>query len=307
MTSVVFAEDGIALARVSRHGDRSPRLLSCAFQPWGEDRAGTLRELVDGLRAGQTRSTTLMGAGDYQLMLADALQVQADEMRDAIRWRIKDLLDFNVDEAIIDLFEIPDQSRNQPPQVYVVAAPVARVRERIETVEQAGLRLETVDIEELALRNLTAMLEEDAQGVALLWLTGEYGLILLTLGGNLYLSRRIEVSATALFTASQQGDPENGEVAPGLAELIDQITLEIQRSLDYYDSHFSLPPVSCVMVAPVVPDLPFLASRLESGLAIPVRSLDLGRIFGEDALPEPECQARCLTAIGAALRAGEAE
>jgi MSHA biogenesis protein MshI len=244
-----------------------------------------------------------MRGGDYQLMLVDALQVQSDEMRDAIRWRIKDLLDFRIDEAIIDIFEIPDQGRNRPRQVYVVAARIAKVRERIEIVEKAGLKLEAIDIEELALRNLTAMMEEDAHGVALLWLTGSYGLILVTLGGELYLSRRIEVGSDALFSAAQQGDPENGEIDTKLADLIDQIALEIQRSLNYYDSHFVQPPVACVMVAPTVPDLPFLASELGTVLAVPVRSLDLARLFGADALPEPEQQAHCLTAIGAALRA----
>jgi MSHA biogenesis protein MshI len=302
LTAVVFAEDGIALARVGRHGDQPPRLLSCVFQPWGDDRAGTLRALIDAQHLRKTRCATLMGDGDYQLMLVDALQVQADEMRDAIRWRIKDLLDFSVDEAIIDLFEIPDQGRNRPQQVYVVAAHIAKVRERIETVGKAGLKLEAIDIEELALRNLTTMMEEDAHGVALLWLSGSYGLILVTFGGELYLSRRIEIGSDALFSAAQQGDPENGEIDTELADLIDQVTLEVQRSLDYYDSHFEQPPVACVIVAPTVPDLPFLAPRLGTALAAPVRLLDLAGLFGTDALPEPEQQAHCLTAIGAALR-----
>ncbi len=84
--------------------------------------------------------------------------------------------------------------------------------------------------------------------------------------------------------------------------MIDQITLEIQRSLDYYDSHFAQPPVQTVLVAPCVPEVPFLTAAIGAKLNFTVRALVLEDLFPGSKLPDSPERARCLTAIGAALR-----
>lgn len=250
-------------------------------------------------------ATTLMDNGDYQLLLVEAPDVQPDELRAAIRWRVKDLVDFHVDDAVIDVFEIPGQGRGRSRMMYVVAARTNRVKQRIADVEDADLELQSVDIEELALRNLAALSPDDARGTALLWLAQDYGLIIITRGGELYLSRRIETGANELFSAAQLADPESGDYGALLSGLIEQITLEIQRSLDYYDSHFSQPPVKSVLVASTFPESTYLPAALGANLNIPAVALDLGELFPDASLPAPPMQARCLTAIGAALRKEE--
>ncbi len=249
-----------------------------------------------------TRCTTLLNAGDYQLLLVEAPDVESSELRAAIRWRIKDLIDFHIDDAVVDVVEIPGQDRGRARMMYVVAARSARVRSRIDQIEDAGLELTAIDVEELALRNIAALADQDRRGTCLLWFGADYGLILLVREDELYLSRRIEIGTNHLFSAAQSGDPDNGDFGESLISLLEQVTLEIQRSLDYYDSHFALPPLGEMLVAPCAPPMPYLTRYLEANLNLRTHDLDLMRLFPSATLPDLATQARCLTAVGAALR-----
>jgi len=176
--------------------------------------------------------------GIYDLLLVEAPGVQPSELRAAVRWKVRNLIDFHIDDAVIDVFEIPGQSNRPRGQamMYVVAARARDVREYIDAIEGADLALEVIDITEMALRNLAARLEADVRGVAMLYLEEEHGIITITRQGSLYLSRRLETGSNQLFD-----EPEAAQ---------DQIALEVQRSLDYYDSHFSQPPVAALSVLP---------------------------------------------------------
>lgn len=264
-----------------------------------------MRDAAEHLSIAKSAATTLMDSRDYQLLLVEAPDVEPGELRAAVRWRIKDLIDFHIDDAVIDVFEIPGQVRGRSRMMYVVAARTSRVSARIADVESMGFALNSVDIEELALRNLAALSPEDERGTGLLRLAPEDGLIVITSAGELYLSRRIELGARDLFTAAQHGDPDTGDFGPQLAGHLDQITLEIQRSLDYYDSHFGRPPLKSLLVAPSDPETPYLADALAANLSLPVTKLDLAEVFPDARLPAGSTQARCLTAVGAASRIDE--
>ena len=303
---MTFADDGIGIAAIHADPTLGPQLLACEFHPNdGTDVADALRDLLSATGSNHTRCTTLLKGGDYQLLLVEAPDVESSELRAAIRWRIKDLIDFHIDDAVVDVVEIPGQDRGRARMMYVVAARSNRVRDRIELIEDASLDLTAIDIEELALRNLAALADTEGRGCCLLWFGADDGLILLVRDGELYLSRRVEIGTSQLFSAAQHGDPDSGEFGAPLTAALDHLTLEIQRSLDYYDSHFSLPPMGAVYVAPCAPAMPFIARYLDLNLDIRTVELDLQRLFPAATLPDPLAQARCLTAIGAALRVEE--
>jgi MSHA biogenesis protein MshI len=301
LTSLVFCDEGVALARIHRPPTGRPQLTACEFVD-GRPAGRALRELAARHGAERARITTLMAPAEYQLLLVEAPDVEPSELRAAMRWRIKDLIDLHIDDAVIDVVEIPGQDRGRARMMYAVAARAPRVRGRVDAIEAADLALAAIDIEELALRNIAALLDEDARGVGLLWLAGDYGQILITRGGELFLARRVEIGANALFSAAQHADPDSGDYGAPLTALLDQLTLELQRSFDYYESHFGQAPVQALTIAPSAPELPFLPAYLGGAQNVPVAPLDLGRAFPDAVLPDPLTLARCLTAIGAALR-----
>lgn len=253
------------------------------------------------------------------LLLVEAPEVDPTELKAAVRWRVKDLIDFHIDDAVIDVFDIEGQrERGRTKMMYVVVSRISAVREHIDLLEHAHIDLSVIDIPELAQRNIAALLPEDQTGVALLHFSPRGGLLTITHQGNLFLARTLEFGSDQLGAEASPPidylDLEEGagvtagsgtEMPAGLQRLLDNIVLEVQRSLDYYESHFGLPPVHGLVIAPTEQSIPGMLGYLGSNLGLPVRILDLNTILdGEETLGDV-LQAQCFTAIGAALRVEE--
>lgn len=289
-SAIVLRSDSIHSATISR-GRGKPELLNLqSFDRHEKDDAPGLRHNLD-RRAAAYPANALLDYDDYQLLLVEAPDVRPEELRSAVRWRIKDLISFHIDDAVIDVFEIPDQRhQNRNRMMYAVAARASRVTEMAAFLEDSGLTLETVDIPEMALRNIAMLAEEEARGVALLHLDEHRGVITLSRNGTLYLARRWDSGAADLRSA------EGGERQ---AQLEDQVLLEIQRSLDYYDSHFPLGQVSALILTPPTAAIPGLQEFLVNNVSLPVRPLSLAEHMenGSEASESGE-----VLALGAALR-----
>jgi MSHA biogenesis protein MshI len=290
----------IALARVRRETDLPPVLDLCELHPFvgeSDDSSiyGRLRKAYD---LDRYPCVSVMEIGTYNLLLVEAPDVQPSELRAAIRWRIKDLIDFHVDDAVVDVFEVPNQKtvgRNS--LMYAVVARASQVKQRIDALTEAGVNLTVVDIPELALRNMAALLPEDVGGVALLFLDRRSGLITVTRQSILYLSRRIDLG----FESFPEDAGEPGADAETRRRL-DRIVVELQRSLDYYESHFSQPAVSSVVIAPL-PRMPQgMPEYIGQQIGLPARYMDINQLIDAAVQLDERRQSRCLLAIGAALR-----
>lgn len=292
MAGVYLDPRGVACAAVEKSRGRKPRLVRAEWQSVGNsaDDAQALRNLTQQTRLAGERTHLVLGNGEYQLLLVEAPRVEPSELRAAVRWKVKDLIDFHIDDAVIDVFEIPGQEHRPQVQsmMYAVVARARQIRERIDQVGDAELQLDVIDITEMALRNLASLLDEDARGVLTLYMAPDYGMITVTRQGNLYLTRRLETGTDALAA-----DENNA---------LDQLVLEIQRSLDYYDSHFAQPPLRHLTVLPGFSGHDRLVRWLDDNLGVGVSSFDAGRFLDCEATLEGEGQGPMLVAVGGALR-----
>ena len=270
----------------------------------------------------QSTCISVAESDSFSLLLVEAPEVDPMELKAAVRWRIKELLDFHIDDAIIDVFDIPgQQERGRPKLMYVVASRISTVQQHIELLEGQSVNLSVIDIPELAMRNIAALLPEDEGGVAMLYLGQDNGLLTLTRKKNLYLARKLEIGTRQLsnYLGIAQGEDEfvldEAENAPvdesgqqanempqQLKYALDSIVLEIQRSLDYYESHFSLPPVAGLVLVPIAQQIPGMMGYIASQLGVPVRMLDLNAYLETEQSLSDELQSQCLLSIGAALR-----
>ncbi|HET7569951.1 MAG TPA: hypothetical protein VFK96_05125 [Gammaproteobacteria bacterium] len=286
------------MARIDRDKARRPHLASCRYFPCIDEpgRAAAAEAAMHQLGLQRLKATTVIDAAAYQLLLVETPDVQPDELRGAVRWRIKDLIDFHIDDAAIDVFEVPGQHSTAAGGhlMYAVAARSQAVQTSIRRLEGAGIDLASIDIPEMCLRNVAALLPEDVEGVALLYLARNTGWIVLTRQHTLYLARRIDTGYAEFEAAAN--DPAQFEA------LANSIVLELQRSLDYYESHFTQPPVRHVAVAPVAVPLHDLDAFLGRSLNVQVIGCDLNTLLDVDEPCDAELQGRCLPALGAALR-----
>lgn len=307
LAAVGVTGEGVSLAYVDRTFD-PPGMEVCDYKRCysKEEQPSLLRALVDthGLRG--ARCTTVMEPGTYSLQLVDAPNVAPDEMHDALRWRVKELIDFPVEEAVIDVFDVPGRNLrgHGGRMLYVVAARAAEVARRIELIEGAGLTPDVIDVPELAMRNVAALLPEDWDGVALLHLGPRSGRLILTRRGILFLAREIHSGTERLQRLRSQDMADQGRDASALNNALDGIVLEVQRALDYYERHSLNPPVSAVVATPVDDLVPGFAEYIAAGTGIEVRPLGLeGRLQSLVHLRDDRLR-HCVLTVGAALRDG---
>lgn len=282
------------IARVVFDG-AMPRVVRCEYHETGEVSAAALDKVRREANLGGQACTTLLAPREYQILLVEAPNVPASELKTAIRWKIKDGLSCHIDDATVDVLQIPSikYGADRPQSMYAIAAANAVIQQHIKLFEQAKLDLEVIDIPEMALRNIAALFEQEDRALVLLAFDESGGLMTFTSGGELFLSRRIDITAGQLQDAD---DNLRGQYR-------DRIELELQRSLDYFDRQFNHIPVSRVLVsAPRADDLvAFLASAVEAK----VGRLNLLQVMDISAVPEladSEFEAHMLTALGAAMR-----
>lgn len=280
--------EGIALARVLRVAGEAPRLLACQFRraPAAEQPA-LLKQMVDELGLAGMSVNLLLHPATYQMLLLDCPDVPAEELRDAMRWRVKELIAEPLEQVVVDAFALPDDAyRGRSRMAYCAVLDKARMQAWAALCTQAGLRLQSIDVTELAFRNLGLLAGAEGMNLALLRLRSSEGLICVQHAADLYMARRIE-----------QGLDHAGED-------FGVLTLEIQRSLDYFESQLGKGYINRLLLLPMKRDGAAVLQTLARDLAVKLQALDLRELFPGQAgadLDEVE-QAYCMAAVGAALR-----
>ncbi len=298
LLGVTADSQGVAAAVIERVPGRMPRLNWTSYQTGG-DKADLLKALARERDIRQMVCSSAVQGGEYSVVIVDAPEVPPAELRAAVRWRVNELIDFHVDDAVIDIFDLPSANDTRSNRLYAVAARTPCVRRVVDELGDAGFKLEYIDIPEFALRNLAALLPEDAGGVATVALEATRGLLTVTRQGNLFFSRRLDYGTDRLLA------DDSDELTPEMEGMLDTLVIEIQRSLDYYERHFSQPAVQTVVLAPCARPLGVAPAYLQSQLGVPVRALNLNEILDPVTPLDAAAQANCLTAIGLALRREE--
>lgn len=278
---------------MERKNGRRPLLSAFEFHPWpaGESPEKALARIAADYGLKRAPCTTVLDQTEYSLLLTEAPEVPPDELRAAMRWRIKDLIDFHINDATLDVFDVPgERLAGRARSMYAVAARTAAIQKRVDLLDAAGINLQVIDVAEMAQRNLASLLPEDARGVALLSFGATSGLLTITKQSELFLSRNLDIGLDAMLANSDA------------TEYFDRIVLEIQRSLDYFDSHFRQLPVTGLVLAPASRPVPGLEDYLRTNLNVSVSAMDLAQLMDFRSEFDLVARARCLATIGAALR-----
>jgi hypothetical protein len=255
-----------------------------------------LKNWVTEHRLSKAGCHVVLGADAYQILLVEPPDVPDAEIRGAIRWRLKDLISIPVDQAALDVFALPaDGIRANKKMVYVVVCESKKLRGIIDMAAEAGLSLESIDINELALRNLVLRLlpaELAERGVALARIRSGMASVYIYRAGNLYLGRSFSLNY-------------NGGLLDNLPE--ESLALELQRSLDYYERQMGQAPPAVIYVCGEHVSEDKIGNVLKTSLAPkvqwlnPAQALQIARTDFDDALMQ-----QCVAAMGAALRQPEA-
>ena len=287
------AQDGFAFVHGIFGGTGRPRIERFALLPRNAEDAG-LAHAARELGLGKYPCATLLRPQDYHMLLVEAPRVPRQEWKTAARWLVKEMLDFDVEQAALEVLDIPapKDTPGRPLQMFAVAARKDVLADCINRYTEAAVPLTVIDVPETAQRNLSALYDEGGRATGLAYFDDHGGLFTITCGGELYMSRRIEIGMSELLGGSEDTR----------ADARDRILLELQRSLDHFERQYNELPLARVVIGPE-PKESGLVRHLASNLALPVSPIDLAQVVD---LPtggiEPALQWRLFHLIGAAFR-----
>ncbi len=296
LAAVNLFGDRAEVGQVRRNGSGRPVVNVCTHFSNTGDEVETLQRLRRELHLDRFMCATLLPARQYQLQSIDAPNVPEAEMKSAVRWRLKDFLEYPVETATVDVVAIPADhtAAGRGRSVYAVSARNQDIESRMKLFAQAKIPLRVIEVAEMAQRNLATLFESDQRALAMLSFSEEGGLLTFSARGELYLSRRIEISLDQLV----------GVRAAERDQLFERITLELQRSLDHFDRQFSSIPLARLLLAPL-PDELGLSAYLAGNLSALVESVNLGDVLDFHDVPElrePTEQMMRWQTLGTALR-----
>ncbi len=287
---VALSGDGVSFALIRRRATQPPRVLHAEFlalegsAPFAQVLGPRLGKL--GLQ--KHPCNLVLNSDDYSLLLVEAPRVPAGELGEALRWRIKDLIDFPVADAAVDAFLLPEDSvRGNARMAYAAVTRRARVAAVVEQAREARLDLTSIDINELALRNLAQACCDTDRGLALVRLIQGGGSIQVLRKGNLYLARRLTL-------------PYNGGLLDELPG--NELILELQRSLDYVERQMHQPPPAHIVLCGDNISVDKLTDGIRAGVNAPLSVLNPGAGLELAQGVQEHTLSLCLPAIGAALR-----
>lgn len=292
---IAVSGQGAHFVQVKRAGPQVA-VLACVYYPLEKVTSAALEKIVKELRWSSYQFTTLLASDEYQILMVDAPNVPAAEMKSAVRYLIKDSLNYRVEDATVDVLHIPGNkgAANKPQALYAIAASNDTLQKRIGLFEKARIKLSVIDIPEMAQRNVAALYETPGRALAMLTFDSRGGLLTFTCDGELYLSRRLDITSGQL----QDADAELRQ------QCFDRVELEVQRSMDYFDRQFHHVSLNRMLVS--APDGDGLVNLLAATLGLPVAALDLAQVMDVSAVPplllDRAFMLEALPALGAALR-----
>jgi MSHA biogenesis protein MshI len=277
--------DSIAMSIANQNGE----IEYCDFITLQDNKLDdiqmTLKELVSRHQLLGYRCQWVLLPGQYQLLMTDALNIPLEEQAQALRWKMKGLIEYPVDDTAVDIFSIPPHGiSGQRKKLFIVATQMSWLEKHVKLFEHSSLKVNKINIADLALRNLISAKEQEQGPFVFFYVESSACKVFIYFGRDLYLVRQLAIN----INDTQE-------------QVLESIILELQRSFDYCESELKLRAPIKLLLTPKVQLFKGLVERLKENISSPIESLNLNDFAISGTTFEPELQAQCLVTAGAVL------
>ena len=268
----------------------------------------------------------------YQVLQVEMPAVTPEELRSAVRYQIREMVDLHIDDITLDVMRVGDGQQKGTGNVFVVVAANAVINE----VQMFGKAMQwpvsVIDVQETAQRNLQTLLAQrdgaaEKADAALIISGDRQAVLTISANGELFYTRRLELPDG--FMELSWGDVQNAaaeavdsytpvtEYVPGYAaeqsssvlsaagggesDPAQRILVEIQRSLDLWDRSWSGMPLAGLRVYAGERSVE-LAQWLSREIGQTVSAMDLNAFFPGLENAPPDVRDMCLPLLGVLMR-----
>lgn len=171
----------------------------------------------------------------YQIVQMDKPSLSVEEIKQSLPWTVKDLVTIPAESIIADFIENPIKQAGQE-KISVFAANKTLLMPIIKAVHKSKAELELITCEEFVLTNLLAV--DTSAHLIVYQDAGLEPSIQIVRDGCLLFSRRLR-GFSRLPTMSIE------DLSMGL---LDSFSLELQRSIDFFESQLKQPPLKSLQL-----------------------------------------------------------
>ncbi|MFT5755762.1 MAG: MSHA biogenesis protein MshI [Alteromonadaceae bacterium] len=220
----------------------------------------------------------VLSSEQYQIIQVNKPNVPESEILGALKWQVKDLVPYSPENMILDYFDGPILVGTAE-KINVVCAELSVLKKIVERLKKEDLPVTMITIAEFAFAKLLPV--QSSPCLLVCQREDEEILLLIVQDGHVYFHRRLR-GYTQISTKSED------ELA---MTVIDSLSLEIQRSIDYFERQLKQAPIKSIKVIIPIANEGFLARKLAENTHIPVELLSMPAGF--------ELQREFAVAIGA--------
>ncbi len=206
--------------------------------PDNAERLKVISEYLTNIGASRsTQVSVILLKGVYNVIQIDKPKVPDEELAAAIPWAIKDFVQEQVSNLAVDYIDMPKSPTYPNDKIMVVSSPKSVVKSIIDTISELAT-VALIDVEEVSLADLYDA--EDEHPHLMLFLPNGYELSLIAIWhSRLYLARTL------------RGYSDLPRYLPGAisTDLLDNMSLEMQRSIDYMVAQLKMPSPKLLTLA----------------------------------------------------------
>ncbi|MBT0586864.1 MSHA biogenesis protein MshI [Alteromonas oceanisediminis] len=211
-------------------------------------------------------------------------KVDSAEMHQALKWPVKELIGADSDSTVFDYYDPPAQPSGVN-NINIVAVNQEDVDATIAAVLEAGLKLDAITVEDMAICELTPSTDEPV--MTLVQRAGDEIQLNIIKGGALYFSRTLK-------GFENLGSFSVEELQMGV---LDSLSVQLQRSMDYFESQLRQAPLRKILMGIEASNSAAIAEQISALMQVDVEPFELG-IEVADSIDSSKV---FLSAVGTAL------
>ena len=235
--AVYFAADTVSLLRVKAGQVNQCTTVSYKAEQWQAAVRTVLADL-----SSASKLDVILAPEFYQLVQLDKPTLTEAELLQALPWQVKDLVTIPAEDMIADYIDLPGQSTPQT-KINVVVARQSWLKLLVQCISNAGMQLSSVQPAEWLAHHLIAASVQPC--MLIIHQPGQEVLLQIVQDGQLYFSRRTR-GLTNLHLLNSKDATD---------DMLERLLLELQRSMDYFESQLKQAPVRDIRVLAQQPDL----------------------------------------------------
>jgi MSHA biogenesis protein MshI len=202
-----------------------------------EQWCSTLDSMISKYKLASANCCLILPGNRYQLLQIDKPALADDELAGALGWSIKDLVNIPQEDLIADFFHVPVKISMQGDKLNVIVSSSKTILPLIDVFIKNKIELSAIVPEEMVIRNIIG--HQDTASLLLSQQKNEEIALQIVKKGEIYFARKLRgFNRIHEYTAE--------ELVDGLT---DSLSLEVQRSMDYFESQLKQAPIKNILLA----------------------------------------------------------